>query len=97
MHECVVGASRAARLAGIGGVVIHSGSPSRPDGWWPAHLWPWARPTHMQVLRSEPFTEAADVWSYGVILWEILTGQVPWDGLLAAQVSPAAPAGAAVG
>ncbi|KAL6748992.1 kinase-like domain-containing protein, partial [Haematococcus lacustris] len=35
----------------------------------------WMAP---EVLRSEPYAEPADVYSYGVVLWELLTGLVPW-------------------
>ncbi len=31
-----------------------------------------------EVLKGEAFSEAADVYSYGVVLWECLTGSRPW-------------------
>ena len=34
-----------------------------------------------EVLRGEPFALEADVYSYGVILWECLTGRRPWAEL----------------
>ncbi|GLI70156.1 hypothetical protein VaNZ11_014968 [Volvox africanus] len=43
----------------------------------------WMAP---EVLRCDHFAEAADVYSYGVILWELLTGQPPWADLNAMQV-----------
>lgn len=43
----------------------------------------WMAP---EVLRSEPHEEAADVYSYGVLLWELLTGKVPWSHLSPLQV-----------
>ncbi|KAL3738871.1 hypothetical protein ACJRO7_020274 [Eucalyptus globulus] len=39
-----------------------------------------------EVLRNEASDEKSDVYSYGVVLWEIATQKIPWDNLNAAQV-----------
>jgi len=36
----------------------------------------WAAP---EVLRREKYNKKADVWSYGVIVWEFVTYQKPFD------------------
>jgi serine/threonine protein kinase len=33
-----------------------------------------------EILRGEKYTEAADVYSFGVILWEMMTGEIPYMG-----------------
>ncbi|KAJ8899587.1 hypothetical protein K2173_018561 [Erythroxylum novogranatense] len=43
----------------------------------------WMAP---EVLRDEPSNEKADVYSFGVILWELATLQQPWSNLNPAQV-----------
>lgn len=43
----------------------------------------WMAP---EVLRSEPSNEKSDVYSYGVVLWELITQKVPWDTLNTMQV-----------
>jgi serine/threonine protein kinase len=43
----------------------------------------WMAP---EVLRSEHYDEKADVYSYGVCVWECLTGQPPWHDLHPMQV-----------
>jgi serine/threonine protein kinase len=32
-----------------------------------------------EILRGEKYEEAADVYSFGVILWEILSGEIPYQ------------------
>jgi serine/threonine protein kinase len=43
----------------------------------------WSAP---EVLKGEDMRGSADVYSFGVILWEIVTGDVPWAGKTALQV-----------
>jgi len=39
--------------------------------------WNWCAP---EIILSEKVTQAADMWSFGVVLWEICTGEVPVRG-----------------
>eukprot|EP00898_Chlorokybus_atmophyticus_P002711 jgi/Chlat1/3440/Chrsp23S03757 len=43
----------------------------------------WMAP---EVLRNEPSDEKADVYSFGVILWELMTLEQPWRDMNAMQV-----------
>jgi serine/threonine protein kinase len=38
----------------------------------------WMAP---EVLNSDPYDEKSDVYSYGILRWEILTSDVPFRGL----------------
>lgn len=44
----------------------------------------WMAP---EVLISQKYDEKADVYSYGIILWEMLTGDVPYRGLRDIQIA----------
>lgn len=44
----------------------------------------WMAP---EVLISQKYDEKADVYSFGIILWEMLTGDVPYRGLRDIQVA----------
>ncbi|WCJ43994.1 Protein kinase superfamily protein [Euphorbia peplus] len=43
----------------------------------------WMAP---EVLRNEPSNEKCDVYSFGVILWELATMRLPWSGMNPMQV-----------
>lgn len=34
-----------------------------------------------EVIRDRKCSKAMDVWSFGLVLWEVLTGAVPFEGL----------------
>ncbi|KAL2474021.1 Mitogen activated protein kinase kinase kinase-related [Forsythia ovata] len=38
----------------------------------------WMAP---ELIRTEPFTEKCDIFSLGVIMWELCTLSRPWDGI----------------
>uniref|UniRef100_A0A0D9V418 Protein kinase domain-containing protein n=1 Tax=Leersia perrieri TaxID=77586 RepID=A0A0D9V418_9ORYZ len=38
----------------------------------------WMAP---ELIRNEPFTEKCDIFSLGVIMWELCTLSRPWDGI----------------
>ena len=39
---------------------------------------PWKAP---EEFKNVTFNEKCDVWSYGVTIWEIMTREIPWDGM----------------
>ncbi|KAL0963844.1 hypothetical protein UPYG_G00314310 [Umbra pygmaea] len=45
---------------------------------------PWMAP---EVIQSLPVSETCDTYSYGVVLWEMLTQEIPFKGLEGLQVA----------
>ncbi len=39
-----------------------------------------------EVLRGDDFDDKSDVYAFGVILWELVTRTVPWEGKSLAQL-----------
>ncbi|KAI9916863.1 hypothetical protein PsorP6_018115 [Peronosclerospora sorghi] len=44
----------------------------------------WMAP---EVLGNRKYTEKADVFSFGIVVWEIFTGQCPYEGMTQIQVA----------
>ena len=68
-------------------------------GWCLTHLLPGSRNSRTAlkqagIYRFHPLqgrlSKAADTYAFGVLLWEMYTGQRPWAGMLQMQVLPAA-------
>lgn len=44
----------------------------------------WMAP---EVIKHSMFSRASDIWSYGVVIWELLTGETPYKGIDALAVA----------
>ncbi|XP_076671235.1 mitogen-activated protein kinase kinase kinase 11 isoform X1 [Andrena cerasifolii] len=49
-----------------------------------AGTYAWMAP---EVIKKSTFSKASDVWSYGVLLWELLTGETPYKGIDALAIA----------
>jgi len=43
-----------------------------------AGTYAWMAP---EVIKTSTFSKGSDVWSYGIVLWELLTGETPYKGI----------------
>ncbi len=69
------GTARLAKAVGVGGAAVEQSNPLLTTLVGTAL---WMAP---EVLFKQPYSQKADVYSYGIVLFEILTQTVPWNEL----------------
>ncbi|XP_072435310.1 mitogen-activated protein kinase kinase kinase 20-like isoform X2 [Chiloscyllium punctatum] len=79
-RNVVIAADRALKICDFGASRFHSHT---------THMslvgtFPWMAP---EVIQSLPVAETCDTFSYGVVLWEMLTREIPFSGLEGLQVA----------
>jgi len=50
----------------------------------PSGTYQWMAPEYMQL--NTPYTESADIYSFAVVCWELLTRSCPYEGMNQAQI-----------
>ncbi|KAH6799880.1 ACT-like protein tyrosine kinase family protein [Perilla frutescens var. hirtella] len=64
---------------GVARVLVHSGVMTAETG-----TYRWMAP---EVIEHKPYNHKADVFSFGIMLWELLTGKVPYAHLTPLQAA----------
>lgn len=39
-----------------------------------------------EIMRAEEYDESSDVYSFGMVLWELITSKIPYIGLKVTQI-----------
>lgn len=79
--NCLVNKHSTVKICDFGLSRIITDSPMRDSS--SAGTPEWMAP---ELIRNEPFTEKCDIFSLGVIMWELCTLNRPWEGVLQERV-----------
>ncbi|XP_062217685.1 serine/threonine-protein kinase EDR1-like [Phragmites australis] len=79
--NCLVNKHWTVKICDFGLSRVMTGSPMTDN--FSAGTPEWMAP---ELIRNEPFTEKCDIFSLGVIMWELCTLSRPWDGISPVQV-----------
>ncbi|XP_072029209.1 mitogen-activated protein kinase kinase kinase 20-like isoform X2 [Amphiura filiformis] len=79
-RNCVITADHIVKLCDFGSSRFHGSTQVMTM----AGTFPWMAP---EVILSQPVSDATDTFSFGVVLWELLTREVPFKGLEGIQVA----------
>ncbi|EPS58096.1 hypothetical protein M569_16720, partial [Genlisea aurea] len=74
--NCLVNKHWTVKICDFGLSRIMSGTPMKDSS--SAGTPEWMAP---ELIRSEPFSEKCDIFSLGVIMWELCTLSKPWEGV----------------